>query len=601
MVLMHSRLTPLIMVYRFQDSSSNVSLTCSSSDPTILRLEKDLLESMEIVRHISHLNVEQLRYEGGHKHYEADAGHVYFNNDVRFYRLSAMLSDLSVHQLILYSHEPEISTAAQMRLVVKPLGWATIVHPRRRMLMETLIDVDDDNFVVQDGIEASTMPKIKKPYQTPKIVKDLKTTASQSAGAVVNLGYLYDALTSNEAALEGENVEVESKDVSVVIDHVKSLLVADVDAKEIPRETLMGFAGHKINVLDIDESSSRLYDLCTHEPHTKPVELRYIASPQALHILTSNHDEHDLTMSFLYDTFLQYWIAPLPVNFPARVRQSKEKLARRIAAEVLLASMRIRHAEPYTSTEQMGGSQVGMSWESGPALPTLPSVREESGPDDIEIASSQPWWPSSQLLPAVPSSSSLPTLASPSTLSTPNHSSALPTFSSSISQRPSNPITRLSQHLQINNPPPDIRQGVGKVLAHWTPGSDPSTYDWEATTQSLDQEEDEESQQQREKAKRKQERLKKRQRREEAIARGRGGMESQPPYALDQLSVPQFPRSSPGPGIGGMGEFDVAKMGGSSQSHSQGMPFIQSQVEPGRHGGRPVKKKKKLKVRVSGF
>jgi RNA polymerase I-specific transcription initiation factor RRN6 len=593
MVLVYSRLTPLVMVYRFQDSESNVSLSCSSSDPTILRLEKDLLESMEIVRHISHLNVEQLRYEGGHKHYGADAGHVYFNNDVRFYRLSAMLSDLSVHQLILYSHEPEISTATQMRLVVKPLGWATIVHPRRQMLMETLIDVDDDNFVVQDEIEASTMPKFKKPYRTPKIVNDRKTTASQSAGAVVNLDYLYDALTSNEAApVEGENVEVESKDVSVVIDHVKSLLVADVETKEIPRETLMGFAGHMITVLDIDESSSRLYDLCTHERHPKPVELRYIASPQALHFLTSNHDEHDLTMSFLYDTFLQYWIAPLPVNIPTRVRQSKEKLARRIAAEVLLASMRIRHAEPYPSTEQTDGSQVGMSWESGSALPTLPSVREESGPDDIEIASSQPWWPSSQLLPAAPS---------PSTLSTPNHSSTLSTLSSSIPSRPSNPITRLSQHLKINNPPPEIRQGVGKVLAHWTPGSDPSTYDWEATTQSLDQEEDEESQQQREKAKRKQERLKKRQRREEEIARGRGGMESQPPYALEQLSMSQIPRRSPGPGIGGMGEFDTGKVGGSSQSHSQGMPFIQSQVEPGRHGGRPVKKKKKLKVRVSGF
>jgi RNA polymerase I-specific transcription initiation factor RRN6 len=67
-----------------------------------------------------------------------------------------------------------------------------------------------------------------------------------------------------------------------------------------------------------------------------------------------------------------------------------------------------------------------------------------------------------------------------------------------------------------------------------------------------------------------------------------------------------FPRSSPGPMLGGMGSSSQAPSQSRSQSQSQvpsyGSNLIipQSQVERGKFGGKLDKKKKK-KGRISGF
>jgi RNA polymerase I-specific transcription initiation factor RRN6 len=593
---MYSRLNPLIMVFRFQDSDSDFSLPFSSSDPTVLRLDNELFDATKGYQHITHLHVESLQFEEGYnKQYEADAGHTYSSADVRFYRLSAMLSDLSVHQVILYSQEPNMESVGPLPLAVKPLGWTTVVHPRRQMLMDTVVDVEDDKFVVQDGSEATAIPRIKKPYRTLKMVKGRKKSALQTAGSTVDFGFLYDVFANKQAApANGETTTMDSEEVEAVIDRIKNLMEEDVEAEEVPRKTFMELAEHKINVSDVDASSSRFHDLFTSEIYNTPLELRRIASAQALHL--PSVPSQDPMISPLYDNILQTWIAPLPVNIPARIRQSKEKLARRIAAEVVLASMRIHYAEPTPSIEQTAGSRVAMSQDGGVELPNLPSIQEESWLDNINITSSQPWLPSSQPFPTPPPSSfSQPAFPS---------SSALPTPEPTSSPLTSNPITRLSQHLKINNLAPEIPAGVGKVLAHWTSSTDPSTYDWEATTRALDQEEDGESQQVRDKARRKEERLRKRQRREEAIAQGRGAVESQPsPKFRETPSSRQFPRSSPGPVFGGdrFGGGVGVRMGGIQEGGgSSQVPLVQSQVEPGRHGGRPLKKKKP-KMRVSGF
>jgi RNA polymerase I-specific transcription initiation factor RRN6 len=165
----------------------------------------------------------------------------------------------------------------------------------------------------------------------------------------------------------------------------------------------------------------------------------------------------------------------------------------------------------------------------------------------------------------------------------------------------SDPLTRLSKRLRNKDPSKDlgvIPPTISQHLTHWQFGKHPSTYDWLAAEQALQAEEDldEQSQQQLEKERRKKERREKRQQRENELMRAK--VESQPAV---------FPRSSPGPTFSGMAS--------SSQVLSQaygGVPFPksafgggslmvpQSQLEPGKFGGRPDKKKKK-KGRISGF
>lgn len=340
----------------------------------------------------------------------------------------------------------------------------------------------------------------------------------------------------------------------------------------------MDYAGSKINVSDVDEASSHLHELYLHTDPQVPVQLQPIAASRILQLA----DNEKPTLADLYDIILQHWIGPLPLNVAVRVRQQKERLARRVAAEVLLASARVRHNDSETSSAQ----QVGFGQDSSHSMPILPSKPME-GASDVMAA-----WTSSQPLSTLPHSSMQ--------FSMPSSSQSIPTFAPSA---PSDSLSRLSKHLQIrgaSTTPTIIPSNVSRVLEHWQVGIDPHVYDWVAAEDILRPSLSEEiSQEQREKERKKRERRDRRQQREDELMRVKTS--SQPMV---------FPRSSPGPELGGMGSSSQIP----SQAHSQvplprhglraprGTDLLipQSQVEPGRFGGRPDKKKKK-KGRVSGF
>lgn len=320
----------------------------------------------------------------------------------------------------------------------------------------------------------------------------------------------------------------------------------------------LDLSGATITVSDIDEASSKLWDL----------RLDQI-------ILSLDADEGDVSISSLYDSILQNWIAPLPANAPSRVRKKKERLARRIAAEVMLARSRIHSS---SSFEPIRGQpqpelQKGPSQDSGIALPPSSSRPGSSQSDGLAFQSSPP----------------LSSPADPLTRSYVTHP---------------NPVLRLTRHIQIEKPPLVVPRNVDQVLMHWAPGIDPSTYDWEVTERSIHRDlhaNEAPSRKEAEKSKRRAERLMKRQRREDVE---RSKAESQPLYGREEGGL----RSSPIPVVPGLGLSSQVAIQAQGQSQSQSQEFggyggmVQSQVESGRHGGRPViKKKKKGKGRVSGF
>jgi RNA polymerase I-specific transcription initiation factor RRN6 len=119
-------------------------------------------------------------------------------------------------------------------------------------------------------------------------------------------------------------------------------------------------------------------------------------------------------------------------------------------------------------------------------------------------------------------------------------------------------------------------------------------YNWASLERTLRPEDlDEESQQQREKERKKRERRDKRQQREDELVRAK---------AVTQPTT--FPRSSPGPMLGGIDSSSQMPSQGQSQGHvsfqSGGLMMPQSQVERGKFGGKLDKKRKK-KGRISGF
>lgn len=327
-----------------------------------------------------------------------------------------------------------------------------------------------------------------------------------------------------------------------------------------------------IDVPDVDEASAGVQQLFTSKSTNV---LRPIASQQVLRL----PEIQQSSITNLYDSILQDWVALLPAEIYVPVRQAKERLARRVAAEVTLASAQLQTRE-----------------EEQPAT-------SSSDPVSLPVLSSKPMDSLPSSLPTPPQSSVPP---------------SSPLFPEAARPRTSDPLSRLRKHLTINDDsaltPTVLPPSVTELLSHWQPGTDPSTYNWEATERAIRPDApDEESQELRERERKKKERRDKRQRRQDELLRAKTQTSTQPMF-----SQPVFPRSSPGPMLGGMAASSQVPVPTSSQMPNQVLSLgggfggfggfggansmmPQSQVEPGRFGGRPDKKKKKGKSRVSGF
>jgi RNA polymerase I-specific transcription initiation factor RRN6 len=359
-------------------------------------------------------------------------------------------------------------------------------------------------------------------------------------------------------------------------------------------DSSLEFAGKRVEIPDVDEASASLQELLHVAGQDEAFEIRHIA---AAHLLNLGKDEQP-TISGLYDSILETWIAPLPAEVSARVRKRKERLARRIAAEVMLAGTRVLHRESQTNVVER---QLLSSQDNGVLVPILSSQPLQSSPSK---------WTSSQPLSSPP-------------LSLPHTQSSLPLNTTSFSSRSqmssqrsqftnpvlTDPLARLSKHLQFREEVAStlpVPENVNRVLAHWQPGADPRLYDWSATERAERVEEiDESSQKELEKAQKRKVRRERKQKRENELMQAQS---SSQPFIV--MPPPAFPRSSPGPLLGPIGSSSqvpsqpfayVPSSSTGFQSQGGFGPFVaQSQVEPGKFGGRPDKKKKK-KGRISGF
>ncbi|OAL54311.1 hypothetical protein IQ07DRAFT_595839 [Pyrenochaeta sp. DS3sAY3a] len=551
-VIIHSRLNNILLHFIFRDPQSSASPLVLCSDPSSLSLV------IEAPQRIHQLHLEGMEYgEVGQGAYEHALSRSYLERGVKFYRLFATLADLSIHEVVLHSQELGSDIDAIM-----PFDWSSIRHHRRNVSKKDIVDNQDD-FIIPNGLNAVDSPRSRTAFQAPHWTQSQDHIFWQHA---LDYSLLYGALTWTNGA-EGKLDEY--MDIQAAADHLDQLLSDGTEVSQLPLGTILEFVSMKMDVSDVDEASTRFQELSTStNEHVQQAKnrLQRIGDTRALDIIGNQEP----TITLTYDTILQNWIAPLPSNVPVRVRQNKERLARRVAAEVMLASTRCRRDD----LEGLdNGPKPGPSQESNISLPVLPS----------KPAGMEQEWLSSQSLPTA-SQSSMP----PSSQLLPPPPTKPPAPSSN-----SHPLTRLRKHLYIGETSTteiDIPPNVDQLLSHWRVGDDPSTYDWDATERALRPDRfDETSQEQREKAQRKKERRAKRQQREDELMKTKAF--SQPIVVQRSSPGPMFKSSSqvqpqgssqgplPAIGFGGPGTMDLLA------------PM--SQIEPGRFGGRQDKKKKK--------
>ncbi|KAJ4985837.1 hypothetical protein SVAN01_08635 [Stagonosporopsis vannaccii] len=541
-LFMTSCLNKITQVYQVQDDPSPSTESVTTTDPVTLSID------LPTSANVSQMHLQLLRYGtkvvSEHRPRNSSA-QLYYQEAVPFYQLTIMLSDMSVFQTVMlfsnYDWKPE------------PLVWRRAVVVKHSLDAKTEVD-EMDGFVEPNGPDWDADPELKLGYQTLRLASfqdrlTLRAKADRTA--------LYDALVDFHA------------DANVSLEALTNQLRQMMNDKpnESPSRYFMESLD-TVNVSDVDEESAMVDQLFADDSSQSTNTLYPIADAHVLHLPPTER----ISIADLYDNVLQDWIASLPAEVAVPVRQAKERLARRIAAEVTLASTYMKPREDEQPTFDPCQSL---------ALPILPSK------------------PADLLLPSLPT---------PPQSSIPPSSPLLPDF---VQLPPRDPLSRLRKHLTITDDtsltPTVLPPSVSELLLHWQTGTDPTLYNWEATEETLRPEApDEEGQELRERERKRRERRDKRQRREDELMRAKTQTSNQPMF-----SQPAHPRSSPGPKFGGMTPSSQVPIPTSSQMASQvygqaggfvgfgavNSTVAQSQVEPGRFGGRPDKKRKKGKSR----
>jgi RNA polymerase I-specific transcription initiation factor RRN6 len=243
MLFLFSRLNNLITVFNLRDYEAGSSLPFSSSDAMMLKLDNAVFEDSAGSKHICSLHLEQLVYSEEEKGKGTGPGAIYADAEVRFSRLSVMLSDLSIYQTLLYSYRPEYPALAHPGLTVVPPAWQTIKR-RTRASAESLESVTlEDGFIVPDGLDPVKKPTLRSPYrirshsQTSKRYWAGEGALSEESTAHDHSD-MYSVLAYGDSTWTPKDHEnLKTEDVTIVIDRVRDCLLQDL-SEGTPRGTL---------------------------------------------------------------------------------------------------------------------------------------------------------------------------------------------------------------------------------------------------------------------------------------------------------------------------------------------------------------------------
>lgn len=481
----------------------------------------------------------------------------------RFVTLTAFMKDLSISNLLHMDDSSERRT-----LEVASPAW-------KSKLLGTSAKIKDD-FVVDDELVTADIVE-----PTPEPVASHVKQRRQRAERLFEQGW---SLHHERTVSKVEKRVSQVQSIDDILAETQDMLEQPLEPDFTPMRTLLELSAGELNVSDLDSISAQLASLITMAPvpgsqlhgemddndHSTRLALRSIEGTSGGSIAP------------LYDTIVADWITPLHNKVPGRTRLAKEQLARRLAAELTLAS----HVFCVEDIEERPESQQDAK----------PVQERQSWDLPMHLASSQLYNPLQSQ-----SQSVLPTPSPTGTPSVTTASSRATTFSSAE-------VSNLMKFTTFTKPTPAaLPRSLSKLLSHWTPGADPETYDWIATSRSISQrtrEEEADSQlteKQRARAHRKAERYLRRQRKEHEVSQMQMLASSQMPELVVSASQPQ-PASARKPAAAAT-SYSQGRQGmpppafGGMPSSSQHMGPSQgaaSQAVPGRFGGRPpVKKKRK--------
>lgn len=233
-------------------------------------------------------------------------------------------------------------------------------------------------------------------------------------------------------------------------------------------------------VADVEQASKHLHDMTTlaaeGNDRLKQVYLDSCLIRSATEVGFVAGEE--LSLLQIYDSLIRCWITPLASSIPGRVRATIEKRLREVAVQIFLASYGIQSEPRPIQDENDPLTEQGLF--------TLP-VRRKSKEREAPSRASLPQL-FSQVSQDAGFTQSNPQ-APPDIPPTPDPTPSLYSNSSASSLHPSeDPASQRLRTLASLTPQPFLPRSMQNILGHWTVGTNPDAYSWEAKQAALETE-----------------------------------------------------------------------------------------------------------------
>lgn len=526
-ILLWSRNSPLVTCLRFDRQESITGLPSMIGLPTELLLPIPANGKALLTAAIS---VRQLESEG------ADEG-----LSISMHSLQLLTDDLALHHAFLCRSSDSVKEPPQH-----------IASARMHLKSAPIARDDDDDFIVPDELSQ------KKARSRSKTVKSHKIKYRTEEKSGKNKHTQINATVDNQVIISKISGISENENRQEIIDIANELqdLILDEDFQGLgePSKTLLEQRSNPVpHVGELAEASHALSNLLSlsrlgpvpDEPGVavKRLQIPTWASPMGV-------APEQLEFGGLYNHIVEHQLAPLADEIPPRLRMGREKLARQIAAQVVLSSSRVEMVDP-----QLEESQE--QEETQQSLPSFHGKGKGKLTVSFPVSSQLSDYMSSQTLPTPSPSASraASTIMSGTTTSLPSAASQ------SI-------ISRLSRHVEFKPSTSTWAKRPMALLAHWDIGADPNTYNYSQTLGELERQKQEESMtdKQRLKAREKAERRLKRQRRE--AEKARGALMSSQPMVMSSQAHRGGSQARGGSQFGGGSQIGGSQFGGSEYGRS---------------------------------
>ncbi|PYI04825.1 hypothetical protein BO78DRAFT_346920 [Aspergillus sclerotiicarbonarius CBS 121057] len=476
-LILYSRLNRLALAFQCPSSSSSSSLeqtdAISIPDPFIMEIPSISRDSMGS-QHSNNIQLSTLVFREI-THLPLSVGKQYYDPHAKLIKLFMVDSGLTVRESIYVGpsrdgHADESTSRDVLR-----------VKKRHQGVQRAQTAFSQDDFVVDDLEEYVLGTGVLTPQDTGMS----SITPLAIPEWTLNYAQAYAVATGRLTLLpREEDHRRQTPEISFQegIQELEAIATGSTTSDHQTTRTGLEALGSSPLLDDIDQSSYSLQSFLSKEHPALLLEKQVgrqrsdLFSPLFFPSTDFTEDISALNLLAIYDQLVNDWLAGLPYDIPGRTRIIKEKIIRGVAADLILAQIRLK-VQPAYAVDELDTSGRKSSGDA-------PSSLSTSMDDPFDALSSGNAMHASQRS-VLPGNGNLDDLSSSvppgSTLARGETEVESPSDIQST-------YTSLSAFTTFSRERA-MPRNVAIVLDHWQPGTDPAGYNWQRTVRIQETEE----------------------------------------------------------------------------------------------------------------